>query len=1298
MAWVSRDQDRALERAVLDPLGQLESAVSAVAPWDSIIDFATHPYFCGKRLYPRQRTLLRLIYLEVDQMTQYDLDVIEQWRVGFADRSSPCGVQSDIWQRIQFLRDNGYRHFPHILACLGRRASKGMLGGVLGAETLAYMYSLNDWQAHYGLDPGIEGELTVVATSQSQAARRQFADIRRSVESCKYLRPAIASNKGTELTIRTPADVRRIAELRASGVPIDREIASLRAQAVSSSSASGRGGAGFANFYDEFAHVLSGSGSVKSSEEIYEAYQPSLDQFGKDSLTYIPSSPYCLEPSTRVLTEDLRWVPVGSLLVGDKLIGFDEHLPGGKGKGRCWRPATVTDTSVIHTPRQELVLESGKRITCTGEHLWLARRSQWDYGWIKTSDLRPGDTIKTLGVDPWDTDESRGAGYLAGFFDGEGSVSGGLGNSKGLCALAYTQNYGVVQEHVEQLLKERHFAVQTSDDRQGKLARSRIMGGVAEMLRFLGTVRPERLLAKFPEKFYGGRIYGPLDKATDRVVAVLPASDGPVIALETSTATLIAEGLLSHNTMTGKFYELFKQGAVVLPEGEDGFRREQSVDDLDEDDVLEAQADPEMLVIQVPSWELYKDWERSPQIPVVKPAGGEFKKGPRFKRPIQWPPDGDKPENLRMRLLERRNPEKFGVERRAKFANVMDAYLDPDAVDRMFAEPGWRPPLAEQDRGYLTRVYRVHCDPSKSGANFACAIGHLEEAPPDEHGEVWPHVVFDWLHVWKPEDFPLDETGKHRIDYVTIQRRLEEVLTRYPSAKRVTFDQWNSAGMISHLQHKFSPRMTIAEETATAESNRRRAERFKSALNLGWVHCLAGETGVLTPDGVRPIRDLAGTTARLLTTSQNDGRGGGKWVEAPVRSFGVQPLLKVTLRRNGVDKIIHATAGHRWFVRQTNGTASHRQEVLTADLRPGQRLSYCYAQRHKATRPSPIGIAHGFTYGDGTRSRKGSVAQFCGDKDKALIPYFDLHPIVDIAPGVRRALDLPRFFKEKVDLTESPSYLYGWLAGYMAADGHVTKDGRVEIDSNDRSSLEHVRAVCNLLGIHTTSIRTKNAYGHGYKPDGKGYATNLDVTALTEEFFLTDEHRQRWLDNQDKQRKDYRGYTVVAVEETDRVEEVFCAVVDGTQSFTLEDNILTGNCYRDSLNGEEGSLLEMELKFLTEKNGRVDRQQFGPCTTKDLADCVMTVASDLLHNALDRWSQLLIGATSFGSTDVAGMRSGRELERAAAMLGQGGDRSARAVLSQMRQDRTRGLGARAGGGYSASTRGRRSTTGRSGGR
>lgn len=985
MAWVSRDQDRALTRQALDPIEQFSAAVSAASPWESIVDFATHPFFCGKRLYPRQRTLLRLIYLEVDQMTQYDIDVIERWRAGFTDRSSPCGVQPDVWERIQFLRDNGYRHFPHILACLGRRASKGMLGGVLGAETLAYMYSLDDWQAHYGLDPGIDGELTVVATSQSQAARRQFADIRRAVEGCKYLRPAIASNKGTELTIRTPADVRRIAELRASGVPIDREIASLRAQAVSSSSSAGRGGSGFANFYDEFAHMISGSGSVKSGEEIYEAYQPSLDQFGKDSLTYLPSSPYCMEPSTLVLTEDLRWVPVGDLEVGDRLIGFDEHDLGGRGRGRTWQPAEVTQTSVINAPRYRVTTESGKRIVCTGEHLWLARRvagggrgkgrgqRSRSYPqhlcWIRTEDLRPGDGIKALGAGPWSEDDTRDGGYLAGFLDGEGHLASGT--------LGLTQNRGLVLDKVAALLKERGFDL--SDYAPASpLAKMRVRGGWPEMLRLLGTVRPERLLAKLPDKLYGQRIYGNnKGLSSDPVVAVERVEDGPVVALSTSTHTLVAEGLLSHNTQVGKFYELFKQGSVVLPDGAGGFRRTKIDLDVDPEEAMleEAQADPEMLVIQVPSWELYTDWEESPRIPVGRPAkpGGAAKNGPRFKRPIQWSPDGDKPENLRMRLLERRNPEKFGVERRAKFANVMNAYLDPESVESMFKDPGWRPPLSEQDRGYLTRVYRVHCDPSKSGANFAMAIGHLEEAPPDEHGEVWPHVVFDWLHVWKPADFPIDDTGKHRIDYVLIQRRIEEVLSRFPSTRRVTFDQWNSAGMISHLQHKFAPRIIIAEETATAESNRRRAERFKSALNLGWVHA-----------------------------------------------------------------------------------------------------------------------------------------------------------------------------------------------------------------------------------------------------------------------------------------------------------------------------------YRDDMNGEGGSLLEMELKFLTERNGRVDRQEFGPCTTKDLADCVMTVAADLLHNALDRWNQMFIGATAFGSTDVAGMRAGHELERAAMVLGRSGDpragQSARAVLAQMRQDRSRGLNGRVGAGYAAPTRGKRATT------
>src|SRR3990172_2106225 len=81
-------------------------------------------------------------------------------------------------------------------------------------------------------------------------------------------------------------------------------------------------------------------------------------------------------------------------------------------------------------------------------------------------------------------------------------------------------------------------------------------------------------------------------------------------------------------------------------------------------------------------------------------------------------------------------------------------------------------------------------------------------------------------------------------------------------------------------------------------------------MNL--FHCFAGETRVLTWDGVREIRDLAGTTQRVLTQQ-------GHWVEAPFYSFGVQPLMKVTVGRNRQVKTIYATPEHRWFLRYRTG-------------------------------------------------------------------------------------------------------------------------------------------------------------------------------------------------------------------------------------------------------------------------------------------------------------------------------------------------------------------------------------------
>lgn len=589
MAFNPNAQERLIHSGI-NPLEQMGNAlnVRGSAPWDSIIDFATDPSYCGLPLFPRQVTLLRLIFLETEQMTTYDVDVIEHWRSGFTRVRDRFGVQPDIWKRIDYLKARGYRRFPHIQAVLGRRASKGLIGGVLGCEQIAYLHSLDNPQAIYGIDEGKDVYLNVGATSQTQASRQLFADIRTRVEKCGYFRPKgkppwLAELKDSVLRVRTPADLRSIAELKAARIPVDHIIASLVAVALSAASTAGRGATSFCNMFDEFAfHVQ--TGSVKSDSEIYKDWQPSLGQFDIDSLTYIPSS-----PASKV----------------------------------------------------------------------------------------------------------------------------------------------------------------------------------------------------------------------------------------------------------GHFHTLYQQGSILLSDYNDvtGIGEEARATLVNNGVTIELDAEPTWLIFQGPSWGLYEDWARTPQILNL---GYAFPKAPE--------PDLTNERQIREK---RRDPEKFKVEKEGQFAEVQGAYYDPDMVDKMFKTPTmdnavldsdgrpipWRNKLEPVSFGTFDRTYRIHCDPGLSGGNFALAVGHLEDAPPDKHGKIWPHVIFDLLHVWRAVDFPEDEeTGKRYIDYVKVHKDIEDILDRFMSTQKLTFDQWNSASFIASLKQKYSPGVRISKIDFNERNNQDRFGMFKSILNLEWIH------------------------------------------------------------------------------------------------------------------------------------------------------------------------------------------------------------------------------------------------------------------------------------------------------------------------------------------------------------------------------------------------------------------------------------------------------------------------------
>lgn len=314
--------------------------------------------------------------------------------------------------------------------------------------------------------------------------------------------------------------------------------------------------------------------------------------------------------------------------------------------------------------------------------------------------------------------------------------------------------------------------------------------------------------------------------------------------------------------------------------------------------------------------------------------------------------------------------------------------------------------------------------------------------------------------------------------------------------------------------------------------------------------CFAGETRILTRDGAKEIGSLVGQSPEVMTTF-------GKWVSAPVRSFGISSLQKLTLSRCGTTKVVYATPNHRWFVKGWD----RKLVIETQDLKVGSKLVSTWGQNVTVkTHPSAYGIAHGLVFGDGNlvrRGAQGSAITLYGPKNTALLKWFPLSPCLAVGDDSLLVTDLPSYFKAVPSVRESKSYLYGFLAGYFAADGAVSPAGQVTLSSAKRNHLQLVRDICTRLGIGTYGITYEMRLGRG-PVETPLYRVCLFRQHLTEEFFLIDAHRRRWLETVNRTTE--FSWHVVSVETSNRSEEVFCASVPGTHAFVLEDNILTGNC------------------------------------------------------------------------------------------------------------------------------------------
>lgn len=279
---------------------------------------------------------------------------------------------------------------------------------------------------------------------------------------------------------------------------------------------------------------------------------------------------------------------------------------------------------------------------------------------------------------------------------------------------------------------------------------------------------------------------------------------------------------------------------------------------------------PERMMLQLPSWGLYEDWEQAHRIPlrplvsktrqedrlvkkrkttngksrtisVMKTFEVEYKAVDKLGhfRPLKGAIQAFDDD---MRQLQRANPDTFKVERLSHWAESLDAYMNPDRVEQVF-QPWRGETLFIQKQGILRETYSAHGDPSTSNKRFGWALAHRvwvpdldEDGKPDRDGYGLYHVVFDRIRCWDPVDYP-----DHILDYdeVTEDIWADDVVPFLP--EDVSFDQFNVPATVGNLRKRVAKaqlpkQITVHEVTRTAPLNWRHYEMFKSAINMGWVH------------------------------------------------------------------------------------------------------------------------------------------------------------------------------------------------------------------------------------------------------------------------------------------------------------------------------------------------------------------------------------------------------------------------------------------------------------------------------
>lgn len=305
-------------------------------------------------------------------------------------------------------------------------------------------------------------------------------------------------------------------------------------------------------------------------------------------------------------------------------------------------------------------------------------------------------------------------------------------------------------------------------------------------------------------------------------------------------------------------------------------------------------------------------------------------------------------------------------------------------------------------------------------------------------------------------------------------------------------------------------------------------------------NCFGGEVEFVTKEGIKSFNDF------------NDGddviiRGATSWKTAKVKKFGKQALKQLVITRGKRAESIRTTDNHRWILK--DGTVK-----TTKELQLGDKLkTFSKKTNFHNLKMCPIGIQHGLVFGDGNwnENAKACAITPCGDSAEEMKSFFLGHDT-----SKKEINGLPWHWKTLPKLEEvNKHYLYGFLAGWFAADGSIAENGsNVTMASSKKEHLHYLRGALMRLDITSSNIvvrRELSPFDNSEKPL---YRLTIDRDNLPESFFILNKHRKRFKPVQ--LQLDWKVSSITSSDE----EEVWCIQEPTKEEFTLSNGVLTKNC------------------------------------------------------------------------------------------------------------------------------------------